>query len=102
MRLEEADRRNAFQLALSDALRPLAIPADIVETASELLRAHLGIDRVLFAQVNEDKGTFIIHRHFNKIALGKPAGSSDEPRCAPSMPCKTCCAPRCARETCKP
>jgi len=52
-RLREADERGAFQLALSDALRPLTDPAAIEGAACRLLGAHLGAERVSYTEWDE-------------------------------------------------
>lgn len=49
-----AARRQAYLVALSDALRPLADPAEIQRLASRLLGEHLGASRVHYAEVVED------------------------------------------------
>ena len=57
---EEAERqhqrRQAFLLALSDALRPLADPAEVQGVAARLLGEHLGASRVLYAEVEGPPG----------------------------------------------
>jgi PAS domain S-box-containing protein len=42
--------RQAFLLELSDALRPLAQPERVLDTACRLLGRHLGVQRVMFAE----------------------------------------------------
>ena len=52
---EELSRRtaefNAFRLSLTDALRPLADPAEIQATASRVLGEYLGANRVVYFEV---------------------------------------------------
>jgi GAF domain-containing protein len=50
-----SEERQAFLLKLSDALRPLGDAATIGETASNLLGEHLGVNRVLYAEVDGDE-----------------------------------------------
>ena len=42
---------DAFRIVLADALRPLADPVEIQETASRLLGEHLGANRVLYFEI---------------------------------------------------
>ncbi|MEZ4236948.1 MAG: PAS domain-containing protein [Myxococcota bacterium] len=46
-----AGRRDAFRLALTDEVRPLTRPDDIIATASALLGRELGVSRVAYATV---------------------------------------------------
>jgi PAS domain S-box-containing protein len=51
-RLERAESQLAFQLALSDSLRGLRTVAEITAAASRVLGQQLGVQRVLFAEVD--------------------------------------------------
>ncbi|HEY0821568.1 MAG TPA: ATP-binding protein, partial [Rhizobacter sp.] len=62
--------RQAFQLALSDRLRPLTSPDEITAAASEMLGALLAITRVTYVEVDDVGGTFI-QRHWTP--QGEPA-----------------------------
>jgi diguanylate cyclase (GGDEF)-like protein/PAS domain S-box-containing protein len=68
------ERRQAFQLALADRLRPLTAPDDITAAASELLGMHLGASRVLYAEVDDPRGCFIIRRDWISIGAASVAG----------------------------
>ncbi|HSV36586.1 MAG TPA: GAF domain-containing protein, partial [Ramlibacter sp.] len=48
----------AFQIELSDTLRMLSEPGDIIAASTALLGRYLDVSRVLFAQVNEAKASF--------------------------------------------
>ncbi len=67
-RLDEAMResgsRQAFLLALSDALRPLLEPTAIQDAAARLLAQHLGVARCYYSECDEEAGTVTIHRDF--------------------------------------
>ena len=54
------DARQAYLLALSDALRPLADPMEIQGEAARLIGERLGVDRVLYADTEGD--TIVVHR----------------------------------------
>ncbi|KAB8318339.1 PAS domain S-box protein [Tolypothrix campylonemoides VB511288] len=54
--LREGQQRQAFLLELSDALRPLTTPAEILATASRLLGERLRASRVMFAEFDAARG----------------------------------------------
>ena len=58
--LRATEARDAYLLALSDALRPLADPVAIQGEAARLLGERLGADRALYAENGED--TIVVHR----------------------------------------
>ena len=58
----EARQVQAFQLQLSDRLRPLMSANEIVAASSELLGRTNGVDRVLYAEVDDQRGAFFIRR----------------------------------------
>ncbi|MCA1857839.1 PAS domain-containing protein [Massilia oculi] len=51
-----AERRAAFELTVSDALRPLVSSEDVIATASALLGGELGADRVLYLELDPASG----------------------------------------------
>ncbi|MEO5695886.1 MAG: PAS domain-containing protein, partial [Burkholderiaceae bacterium] len=73
VRLEEADRRQSFQLRLAERLRPLDRPADVTAAACELLGQHLGLSRVLFCEVDDELGTFFIRHDWTRPGLASLA-----------------------------
>ena len=50
--LRESEERQTFLLELSDALRPLGDPIEIMATASALTGPHLGLDRCFYGEVD--------------------------------------------------
>lgn len=54
--LRESKERQAFLLALSDALRPLTDAATVVATACRLLGKRLGADRAYYVEMDESAG----------------------------------------------
>jgi CheY-like chemotaxis protein/GAF domain-containing protein len=52
--LRESAVRKAFQLELSDALRPLSETADILNTATRILGVHLDVDRATYLELADD------------------------------------------------
>ena len=55
-----AERRGALELKLSDALRPLHLPSEVLATASALLGEELRLARVLYGEVEEDGAAFTV------------------------------------------
>ncbi|MCA1247131.1 PAS domain-containing protein, partial [Massilia sp. MS-15] len=51
-----AERRAAFELTVSDALRPLVSSEEVIATASALLGGELGADRVLYLELDAASG----------------------------------------------
>lgn len=64
----------AFQLELSDTLRPLTDADEIIAAASSLLGRHLGVSRVLYAQVNEARATFDVQHDWTNVGVPSVAG----------------------------
>lgn len=58
--LRESEERNAFLLLLADALRPLADPIAVQETASRLLGERLKADRAAYFEIRGDD--YVIER----------------------------------------
>lgn len=52
-----AEARNRFLLSLDDALRPLADPHEIAQTAARMLGEHLQADRCAYADIETDEDT---------------------------------------------
>ncbi len=75
-RLQELDRRRAFQLALADGLRALSAPDAAIDLASALLGRHLDVSRVMYAEVDESAGTFTIRRDWTAHGLGSISGEA--------------------------
>jgi PAS domain S-box-containing protein len=77
---EEELRRNAdrqaFLLKLADRLRPLTAPDEIAAAASELLGRHMGVSRVLYAEVDDANGTIFIRRDWTSKGFASLAGET--------------------------
>jgi signal transduction histidine kinase len=63
LRRRAADR-DAFRVALSDALRPLTDPVAIQSTAAELLGRHLGVDRAYYAELDLAGQRILVRQDF--------------------------------------
>ncbi len=66
--------RQAFQLEVSDLLRPLTDPDAIIDAASDLLGRRLGVSRVLYAEVDDPNGTFGVQRDWTRAGVASVAG----------------------------
>jgi signal transduction histidine kinase len=75
-RLQQLDRRHAFQLALADSLRTLSAPDAAIDMASALLGRHLDVSRVMYAEVDETAGTFTIRRDWTARGLASISGEA--------------------------
>ena len=81
-----AERRQAFQLRLADGLRGVAngaTPSDVdelVQVATSLTCAHLDVERVFYAEIDVDSGTFHVPpRWVSGPALATPErGRADD------------------------
>lgn len=60
-----AERRAAFLLALSDELRPLTTPADIMNRTAERLGELLDASRVFYAEIT-DEGMMTVERDYSR------------------------------------
>jgi len=59
-----AERRAALELKLSDALRPLHSPDEVLDTASALLGEELSLARVLYCEVDDGAEGFTVLRQW--------------------------------------
>ncbi len=75
-----AERRAAFELTVSDALRPLASSEEVIAIASALLGGELHAGRVVYAEMNGANGRFSVPRWWARDgrALSQPSFSLDE------------------------
>jgi len=69
------EKRQAFQLALADRLRPLDDPDEVVSAASELLGTYLRVARVVYAAADESGKTVRIARDWTDGRLPSMAGA---------------------------
>lgn len=74
-RLEQAERRQKFQLELADLLRPTFPATDVVAAACQLLGRHLGVARVVFCEVDDLNGSFIIRSEWCRNDLPTLTGT---------------------------
>ena len=65
----------AFRLELSDMLRPLTDPDAIIALATGLLGNQLGASRVLYAEVDDAKGTFDVRHDWTDAGVASLAGN---------------------------
>ena len=73
--LRASEARQAFLLRLSDALRPLADPIAIQETASRLLGAHLGVDRAAYGELEPGGQIMTVARDWARPGTPSAAGA---------------------------
>ncbi len=66
----EVFEQNAFRLKLSDAIRPLADPIEVRLVATRLLGEHIGVTRVMYAELDASGERMIFERCF--VAPGTP------------------------------
>ena len=72
--LRMSEERQAFLLKLSDAVRPLADVEEIQSVTNRLLGTHLGVDRVMFAEVKGEPGAetgFIRTQYIRQAEAGR-------------------------------
>ncbi|WP_020652605.1 hybrid sensor histidine kinase/response regulator [Massilia niastensis] len=69
----QAERRAAFALRVSDALRPLSRPEDVIASAGALLGRELRAGRVVYAEVEHESGRFAVPRLWAEDGAGSLA-----------------------------
>ncbi|WP_374047056.1 PAS domain-containing protein [Massilia sp. YIM B02443] len=72
--LRASEERQAFLLKLSDAVRPLTSVEEIQSVTNQLLGTHLGVDRVMFAEVEGAPGAetgFIRTQYVRQAQAGR-------------------------------
>ncbi len=72
----EAERRAAFELALADALRPLRSSGEAIATASALLGKELGVERVMYGEVDDERNTFYVPRDWKRHGRSNLSGNT--------------------------
>jgi PAS domain S-box-containing protein len=72
----EAERGAAFELALADALRPLVSSDDAIATASALLGQELGVERVMYGEVDDARNTFYVPRDWKRHGASNLSGNT--------------------------
>jgi PAS domain S-box-containing protein len=69
-----AEHRSAFELKVSDALRQLTAPQDVVITASALIGGELKLARVIHGEGDAGETSFFVRRDWTNAALPSLAG----------------------------
>ncbi|WP_244808452.1 ATP-binding protein [Caballeronia zhejiangensis] len=69
-----AERRAAFELKVSDALRPLSSPEEVITRASTLLGMQLNLARVIYGECDAINGTFYVPRDWTNSSVPSLAG----------------------------
>jgi PAS domain S-box-containing protein len=64
--LRRTEKRQAFLLKLSDALRPLGDPVSIQETATRVLGEHLGVSQTYYVELDEARQVAIVERDYTR------------------------------------
>jgi len=72
----EAERRAAFELTLADALRPMRSSEDAIATASSLLGRELGVERVMYGEVDDERNTFYVPRDWKRSGRSDLSGNT--------------------------
>jgi PAS domain S-box-containing protein len=68
--------RHQFLLELTDQLKPISTPEEIVSIATAQLGNYLDVSRVMFLEVDEAEGTFLIRRDWTRNEVGHLAGKA--------------------------
>jgi PAS domain S-box-containing protein len=74
--LEEAKSSQAFQLELADCIRQLDNPDEVTAAACALLGRKLKASRVLYAEVDDARGTIFIRRDWTVEGFASLAGQT--------------------------
>jgi PAS domain S-box-containing protein len=69
-----SERRQAFVLRLSDAIRPLRDPVRVQAEAMRVLGEHLGASRVHYAEVDDDENTIHIRASYHASGVASIVG----------------------------
>ena len=72
--LLESEARQAFLLKLSDALRPMSDPDDVMAAASEALGQHLEVGRAGYGEVDADNEWFVVKRDWTDGVMSSMVG----------------------------
>jgi len=71
------EERQQFMRALDDALRPLADPVEVKQTASRMVSEHLDLDRAGYAELNPDGDTMTVERDWTRTGVSSMTGKFD-------------------------
>ena len=72
--LHESNRRKAFELELSDSIRQLSNPEDVKAAACALLGRRLNASRIVYAEVDNDRGTIFMRQDWTAGGFASVAG----------------------------
>ena len=72
--LHESEQRQAFLLKLSDALRPLVDPAEVMAAASEALGRNFGVGRCGYGEMDATDAWFVVERDWTDGVMPSAAG----------------------------
>ncbi len=73
--LEDAERRQVFQLKLADLLRNLSDPREMFSRSSALLGRHLNACRVLYGDYDVEKRCVSYHSNYTDGSVGELVGT---------------------------
>jgi signal transduction histidine kinase/BarA-like signal transduction histidine kinase len=73
--LAEAERRQAFQLEVSDRLRRIGDPATAYKEVCQLLRGFLGVSRVVCGEYDRQRALVNFHSNYTDATAGELAGA---------------------------
>ena len=73
--LEVAERRQSFQLALADRIRPLCEPDEVTASACELLGRQLGGKRVIYGEADATTTHLALQRGWSDGSLASLSGT---------------------------
>jgi PAS domain S-box-containing protein len=71
----QSERRAAFELALTDALRQIRSDEDLIGTACALLGKELGVERVMYGEVDDARNTFFVPGDWKRHGESRLAGN---------------------------
>ncbi|MBC7456292.1 MAG: PAS domain-containing protein, partial [Massilia sp.] len=74
--LEKAERRQQFQLDLAERLRQVTPQQDVASSACQLLGEFLGVSRVVFCEVDDAHGTFLVRCEWLSGGVKSVTGAS--------------------------
>ncbi|WP_051971337.1 ATP-binding protein [Massilia sp. 9096] len=72
----QSERRAAFELSLTDALRQIRSAEEQIATACALLGEELGVERVMYGEVDDTRNTFFVPRDWNRHGPSRLVGST--------------------------
>jgi PAS domain S-box-containing protein len=73
--LHQAADLNAFRVKLNDALNPLGEPHHILKEAMRVIGEELRVDRVMYAEVDEEKGSYLVPENYVRGETPRIVGS---------------------------